>query len=210
MTDPNRLDATNLNAPDDHRGPAAGINPDTLAQGHEPDVGRNVDQIIGVPVVIVVTMVICFGIVWALYQYVIRGNRQPTENPMAAVRDDQPLNQRLGRVPVRLEGLREREEGAELYRTTTEQPGRNSPEFYPEDVRYDRVPALSDPAAAYQRVQGREGAVTIPVEQAMKAALKMNLLQKPGDKLVDPAAVPSSLRTHEANSGLGPAPPGGK
>jgi len=210
MTNPQHHDPHSPVPASDTAGPTEGIDPAALAQGHEPDVGRDVRQIIGVPVVIVVTMVTCFAIVWGLFNYFTRADRRPpAQNPLAAPRDHEPLNVRLGNVKTRLEGLRQREPEAEMYRSSTEAKDGNSAEFHPEDIRYDRVPALSDPKDAYKRVQGQDGAVTIPIDAAIAAARAKNLVPV-APNAVDPADVPSSLRTREANSGVGQSPQGGK
>jgi hypothetical protein len=149
-------------------------------------------------------------IIWGLFTYFTSPQRRaPAVNELAAEQGNQPLNKRLSEVEgARLEALRLREAG-ERFRSSQELKEGNSPEFYPEQIRPENVPALSDLKAAFRPVPGQPGAVMVPVDVAMKLALQKNLL-KSQEKAVDPATVPSSLRTREGNGGLGPAGEGAK
>jgi hypothetical protein len=204
-------DVTHPGAPDDHAGPTRAIDPGALAQGHEPDVGRDVRAILEVPLVMVSVMAICFLTIWGVFSYFSSADRRTKpENPLAAEQGQQPLNQRLSEVQgPRVEGLRRRDEAWQFYRSTQESRTGNSPEFYPEQILPENVPALSGPKAAYRWTDRQAGRATIPVEAAIKIAVQKNLLPV-APNAVDPNTVPSSLRTREGNSGLGPAGEGAK
>ena len=92
-------DAADLNKPDDSGG-GGGVDRASVARGHEADVFA-VKPILAIPVAVAVTFVVAFGVATAVFAYVMRDGIDRTElntNPMAATRNERPLDERLADI----------------------------------------------------------------------------------------------------------------
>lgn len=163
---------------------------------YEPDQFA-VKTILAVPVAVIITAFIAFGITWALFSNIFDPRIQdPPDNAVAAARNNAPQNDRFGRISStdpnaevqqpRLEGLQKTEvyardgnkenaEGRNLITSqmSTTQPTKegNSPRYHADDLRPDRVKPLNvnGPDAA-------SGTTKLPVDEAIKLLVEAKLL----------------------------------
>ena len=150
------------------------VNPEAIQRGHEED---KVDarSIMAVPVAIIATFVLAYVVVTVLINYLRSPSSEPAANPMAAKRNEAPINDRFERIgPYRLEGL-QLVEGSDtpFWRTMTPSQAGNSRWFHPEDMRvnssYGKELGLQD----YAWVDKKDKTVRLPVEEAMKIVLSL-------------------------------------
>jgi hypothetical protein len=203
-------------APDEHAG-GGGVNPEAIKAGHEPDVFY-VKPILSIPLAVVLTFVIAFGIVTAVFAYVMIVPDNPLTHPGAAKENDAPLNDRLGRIDrkgenanpdvkadnARLEPLKQLEgEGQTITRPPLPQ-GYNPPELHPEDInpalRPGKVPEL-------QKTAGGKLAIDDAMSQATGGKRDAVLPARKGNEQVRPT--PSDQKPSGANAGrreVAPAP----
>jgi hypothetical protein len=131
-------------------------------------------SIVIVGVVLALTCAVIYLVAWGLLKDYLSPERvPPVTNPLAAEQNDQPLNQRLADVPApRLEGLRPLSAANPFYRSSLPLPDASPRNLHAEDLRPSRQPRLQ----SYGWVDRDKGIAHIPIEQAMRAALEMNLL----------------------------------
>lgn len=140
---------------------------------------------------------------WGMFDYFKRHEPVPADaaNPMAARQSLEPLNERLGDIPIpRLEGLQELQSALPGVRSSLPTPGGNSPLLHPDNLDASEQPALN----GYATVDKEKGIVRIPIDRAMSAALHNGLLKSaPGASELPP---PGAVRPSGSNSGRGVRP----
>ncbi len=174
--------------------PNTEVNPQALAQGHEPD---KVDTriIIYVPLILLV----CFLLTWLTVTWIINYIRSPStekpKNQMAAVRQAEPINERLGRInsstPLaevkqpRLDGLnRLKNEGEPVYvRSFAPTEDGNSPQYHPEDLRPSSEVSKKLGLQSYSWIKKDELA-RIPLQEALKMVLKAKNPKSPSGSFI--------------------------
>lgn len=208
-------DAAHGGAPDDHAG-GGGVNPAALAAGHEPDAFY-VKPILSIPLAVVVTFVIAFGVGTAVFAYVMAvDHSDPLANPQAVRENDQSTNDRIARIDrkgantnPKLTSDNSRNEAMKVMEgegktiTRFPQPGAPNPVYlHAEDVnpalRPEKVPALTTAAA---------GTGTVTIDKAMAdAPTKAGVIpvRKDPVKLGGDAPRPTGAN---AGRGASPKPP---
>lgn len=212
-------DAANLDRPDDSGG-GGGINPAAIAAGHEPDVFA-VKPIFSIPVAVVITFIVCFGVTTVLFFSFFRERSpDPLAHPEAKARSDAALNDRLSRTDrqgedkndrrevdqPRLEPLRRLENNGQTI-TQMPLPRGNSPWLHAEDIRPDRVEGLQK--AGY--VGTDKKVARIPIEDAIRLATE----KKDGNTVLPvakdaPKRIGSGEKPSASNAGQGKMPPAPK
>jgi len=174
--------------------PNSDVNPEALKQGYEPD-NINVRTILYVPVAIVITFVLAYGVVTLIIDSLREGHKAPGDNFPAVARNDAPLNKRLDRISStdpKAEVKQPRLEGADELTTkvppyvqssvpTKEDKKGNSPHYHPEDLRTTSEHAKALGLQDYGWKEKSKDIVHIPILEALKI-----LGQGANDK--DPAA----------------------
>lgn len=206
-----------------HHEETPGVEPKSLAVGHEPD-RFGIGGIVAVPIAVIITLVVTYVIVTAMVAYV----NGKASDPIAS--KDPPIGDRLGRInssggqaapgvkgqPLgepRLDGLPKldtRVNGKDVapylmsFRRT---PTGNWPDLYPDDLRPENYTdyltqkkPLVDPAEAHP---GSKTHARIPVADAIDALLKNDALKKQyvptADAPLDPSK--SANRAKPSNGG---------
>lgn len=159
---------------------------ETIKRGYEEDV-YDTKTVLSVPALVILFFVLAFGTVTVLFSLLAHPAADPNANPQALARNDQPLNNRLGRIgrgkevdQPRLEPLRQRTGNARaITRPEVSEPGANSPELHPEDLipTRERYPALF--ASGSDRV-GIDKTLALS-NDALKALFKSSGPALPGD-----------------------------
>lgn len=136
--------------PDDH----GGIGPpsaEAVRLKYEPD-GYDSTSVISVPILVVLFFVLAFATTTVLFGYFTRPDNDPGVHPMAAERNQVPINDRLARSgrggigtesdKPRLEPLRQRSGYPQAI--TSPEAGQNPPYLSPQDIQADkgRTPEL--------------------------------------------------------------------
>jgi hypothetical protein len=163
---------------------------------YEPDQFA-VKTILAVPVAVIITALIAFGITWVLFSNIFDPRIQdPPDNSAAAARNAAPQNDRFGRISStdpnaevqqpRLEGLektevyprdgnKENAEGRNLITsqmsTTQRTKEGNSPKYHADDLRPDRVKPLN-----VNGPDAESGTTKVPVDEAIKLLVGGKLL----------------------------------
>lgn len=206
-------DVTHGRAPDEHGG-GGGVNPASVAAGHEPDAFY-VAPIMSIPLAVVVAFVIAFVVAAGAFAFYAAQARRPVPfaHPEAVKQGEEPTNQRLERLDrsglwpheknavdqPRLEPLR-RYEADGMFYARPPLPTGNSPEIHADDIRPDRVPALQTTG-----LNPDKHTAHIPIAEAMKLAAEqkgMFPVQKVPSKVVVTAERPSA-----SSGGAGVVPP---
>ncbi|MBX9581690.1 MAG: hypothetical protein K2X87_15415 [Gemmataceae bacterium] len=216
-------DVTDLSRPDDSGG-GGGVDPSAVRAGHEPDVFQ-VAPILSIPLAVVVTFVIAFGVATAVFFFVLKPDdgrsEDPFAHPEAKARNDAPLDQRLARLDragadsntrfreldqPRLEPLRLKEYDGQVT-SRTDLPAGNQPEIHPEDIAPGRYPGLQRGGWVEPGKVAR-----LPIGEAIKLAGSdkgLNGQLFPVRK--DPSRpVPWPDRAQESNAGRSEPPPAPK
>jgi hypothetical protein len=186
---------------------------------YEPDKFA-VKTILAVPAAVIVTGIIAFVVTWLLFSRIFdpQINNPPVENPAAAKRNSEPLNDRLKRISStdpkaevqqpRLEGMRQtetyqRDNGPDItteMSTTKATEDGNPPRYHADDLRPDRIKELSTYGEDKQT-----GTARIPVDKAIELAVSGKLLpQADGARPLDVLA--DWNRPKESNGGHGRVP----
>jgi hypothetical protein len=170
-------DATRLDAPDDSAG-GGGVNAAAIRAGHEPDAFY-VKPILSIPLAVVVTFVIAFGVVTVIFAFVMVSRADPTAHPAIVKENEKPINDQLAGIDRKgangnpnVKSDNSRNEANQLLeesgQTITRFPlknGYNSPVLHAEDVnpalRPDKVPGLTTAAP---------GTGTVTIDKAMADA----------------------------------------
>jgi hypothetical protein len=186
---------------------------------YEPDKFY-VKTILAVPAAVIVTGIIAFVVTWLLFSNIFdpKINNPPAENPAAAKRNSEPLNNRVKRISStdpdaevlqpRLEGMKQTEtykrEGgpditAEMTTTQPKQDG-NPPLYHADDLRPERIKELSTYGEDKQT-----GTARVPVDKAIEMAIAGKLLpQADGARPLDVLA--DWNQPKESNGGHGRVP----
>jgi hypothetical protein len=202
------------------------IDPIALAQGHEPDT-VHARTILYVPLALVVTFAIAYAVVTAIVSGTRgAGVREPSNNPRAAVRGEEPINERVARISssdAKAEVRQPRLEGAEqfkmdpgaapnnqdpyYFRSRLPEEEGNSPQYHPEDLRPSSALGKKLGLQDYGEVNPAigtlpgvpKGAVRIPVTEAMKLVVAGPGAKGAAGKYVLPISKnPVDLRTVQA------------
>src|SRR5262245_15389124 len=187
--------------------------------GYEPDK-FSVKTILAVPATVIVTGIIAFVVTWLLFSNIFdpKINNPAVENPAAAKRNSEPLNERLARISSsdpkaefqqpRLEGMKQtetykRDNGPDITaeQTTTKPKAEGNPPLYhADDLRPERIKELSTYGEDKQA-----GTARIPVDKAIEMAVSGKLLpQADGARPLDILA--DGNRPKESNGGHGRVP----
>jgi hypothetical protein len=205
----------------DHAGPR-GASQQAVAAGHETgDVNARGLMYLGL--VLMGTNAFIALCMWGLYTY-FRSTPLPPQGPtpdvFAEKRDKEVMDRRVEQVPgPRLEGLKAMENPNAVYGTSTPIPDPkantvtgpfakdnvNPPQFHADDLWPSRVPGLTE----YKWIDPNKKEAVIPIDQAMKAALKMNRFPVQQAKAALPPALGDAAIPKPSNSGRGLAE-GGK
>lgn len=198
---------------------------------YEPDQFA-VKTILAVPVAVVITGLIAFGVTWMLFSNVFDPRiQEPPDNPAAAARNKAPQNDRFGRISStdpkaevqqpRLEGLQKTEvyardgnpenaKGRNLITSqmSTTQPTKdgNSPRYHAEQLRPDKIKSLNVTGP-----DAESGTTKVSVDEAIRLLVEANLLPAyEGARRLD--VIPDWDRPKESNGGNGrmPTPPAPK
>ncbi|HJZ58570.1 MAG TPA: hypothetical protein VKE74_26755 [Gemmataceae bacterium] len=186
---------------------------------YEPDKFA-VKTILAVPAAVIVTGIIAFVITWLLFSNIFdpKINNPPVENPAAAKRNSESLNDRLARISSsdakaeiqqpRLEGMKQtqtykRDNGpditAEMTTTKPKEEG-NAPLYHADDLRPEKIKELTTYGEDKQT-----GTARIPVDKAIELAVLGKLLpQADGARPLDVLA--DWNRPKESNGGHGRVP----
>jgi hypothetical protein len=163
-----------LDAPDEHGG-GGGVNPASIAAGHEPDA-FSVRPIFAVPISVVVAVVVAVVCALGVFAYFATRTPDPMAHPAAKALNEEPHNQRLERInrgnvkgvdQPRLEQLREMTDQG---RYTTQDPlptKTNPPLVHADHVRPgpETTPDLYRSGAA-----GPDGVRRVPIDKVIDAA----------------------------------------
>lgn len=214
-----------------HHEETPGVEPKSVAVGHEPD-RFGAGGIIAVPIAVIITLVVTYVIVTAMVAYV----NGKTSDPIAS--NEPPINDRLGRInssggqsakgvpgqPVgepRLDGMPKidtRVNGKDVapylmsFRRT---PTGNWPDLYPEDLRaenYIDYQTRKKPLVAPSEAYADKKYARIPVADAIELLTKDDKLKKQyvpvSDTPIDPTK--QANRPKPSNGGqTAPAKPKG-
>lgn len=180
---------TGATAPGSHHVDIPGAAVDSVRAGHEPDK-FDAKGIIMVPVIVVVTVAVTYGLITLLFGTLKPGqpNVAAVTSPAAEADAARPYNQRVQDVDSskpdakvmqpRLEFVRELDnpKGEPVYTRSfkpTDGPN-NSPELYPQDLyphRYIDHVTGKKPLAEAEWVDQGKGVARIPVADAIKAVV---------------------------------------
>lgn len=200
--------------PDDHGG-GGGVNPASVAAGHEPDAFA-VKPIMGIPLAVVIAFVIAFTVAAGAFAYFRgeAGKPVPFAHPDAVARSAEGTNERLDRIEreglrpnthrevdqPRLEPLK-RLEGDGMFYARPAMPTGNSPEIHPEEIHPSRVAGLH--VAGY--VGPDKKTARIPIDEAMRLAVADQALLPARKDASKP--VGTDRRPSASNGGVGVQPP---
>jgi hypothetical protein len=171
----------------EHDAPNTDVNPESIKAGHEADV-VHVRTILYVPVALVITFALCYGVVTLIVNYMRSPSRNPAGTSLAAnynrtaVQQDE-LNKQLDRISStdpkadvrapRLEGLDTLSSKVAPYvESSVPTKEGNSPHYHPEDLRAGskkadgsyRWPELQE----YSWKDKEKSLVRIPIGEALK------------------------------------------
>lgn len=199
----------------------AGYNPDPKAnhdaavkRGHESDMYPT-GGVFGIPIAVFLVFVTFIPIAILLFWWMMVPKPDPKANPLAVENNKGTRDEKLARIghgskvdQPRLEGLQQLEDGGDANTTRQPTPMGNSPEYHPEDLRYDHYQGLKTSGW----VDKEKEIVHIPIQLAMEKILEKKGALPVRTKPVTPPK--SDFMPTAANAGHGdgqtPPPPKGE
>jgi hypothetical protein len=175
--------------------PNTDVNPQALAQGHEPD---KIDTriIVYVPIV----LMICFLFSWLIVTWIIgyarSSSTEPPKKPLAVQRQSEPLNERLGHISStdphaewkepRLDGLNRLKTDGEKDFLRSFEPltdSDNAPALHPDDLRPSSARSKKLGLQSYSWIKKDELA-RIPVDEALRSVLTAKNAKSPSGSFI--------------------------